>query len=73
MYSGSVQLGIAQSHVIFSFGDPVAVISDRGSVEQSTSLKGTSCHIRIYKLYHSSNGAIKLNGNKRGGCVTDTV
>ena len=36
MYSGSVQLGIAQSHVIFSSLDPVAVISDRGSVEQST-------------------------------------
>ena len=54
MYSGSVQPGIAQSQVIFSSGDPVAVISNRGSVEQSTSLKGTLCHIRIYNFYHSS-------------------
>jgi len=75
LYSGSVQLGIAQSQVIFSSGDPVAVISDRGSVGQSTSLKGTLCHIRIYNLYHSSNTAIKLHRIKRGGCgcVADTV
>lgn len=73
MYSGSVQLGIAQSQVMFSSGDPVAVISDRGSVEQSTSLKGMLCHIKIYNLYHSSNRAIKLNRIKRGVSVADII
>jgi hypothetical protein len=65
LYSGSVQLGIAQSQVIFSSGDPVAVISDRGSVEQSTSLKGTLYHTRIYNfIIHpiELSNYIELNG-----------
>jgi hypothetical protein len=73
MYSGSVQLGIAQSQVIFISGDPVAVILDRSSVEQSISLKGMLCHARIYNLYHSSNRAIKLRRIKLCRCVADLV
>jgi hypothetical protein len=54
VYSGSVQLGIVQSQVTFSSVDPVAVILDKASVEQSTLLKG-ALYLRIHNLYYSSN------------------
>jgi hypothetical protein len=50
MYSGSEQLGIAQSQETFSSGFPLAVISYRDSVGQRTYLNEMQFHFKIYNL-----------------------
>lgn len=48
VYSGSVQLGVEQSQLTLSSGDPVDIILDRASVKQSTLLKGMLYCFRIH-------------------------
>lgn len=50
MYSGSEQLGIAQSQETFRSGFPLAVISYRDSVGQRTFLKEMHSNFKIHNL-----------------------